>query len=90
MTTTRDPSTAAREGFAARCALRFTAFSERWLPDAFGFILVGTVLVLILGLATGEPLLKAAADPDAPAAMGMIDAWVQGSGCSSSSPCRWR
>ena len=78
VTTTRDPSTAAREGFVARCALRFTAFSERWLPDAFGFVLVGTVLVLILGLATGEPLLKAAADPDAPAAMGMIDAWGAG------------
>jgi short-chain fatty acids transporter len=78
MTTTRDPSTAAGEGFVARCALRFTAFSERWLPDAFGFVLVGTMLVLILGLATGEPLLKAAADPDAPAAMGMIDAWGAG------------
>jgi short-chain fatty acids transporter len=78
MSTTREPVPAAREGFVAGCALRFTAFTERWLPDAFGFVLVGTVLVLILGLATGEPLLKAAADPDAPAAMGMIDAWGAG------------
>ena len=78
MSTTTGPSPVAREGFVARCALRFTAFTERWLPDAFGFVLVGTVLVLILGLATGEPLLKAAADPEAPAAMGMIDAWGAG------------
>jgi len=78
MTTTRESTTGEREGFVARCALRFTAFTERWLPDAFGFVLVGTVLVLILGLATGEPLLRAAEDPEAPAAMGMIDAWGEG------------
>ena len=90
MTTTKVPETGASEGFVSRCALRFTAFSERWLPDAFGFVLVGTVLVLILGLATGEPLLERAADPEAPANVGLIDAWVPGSGCSSSSPCRWR
>ena len=47
----------------ARIALRFTAFTEKWLPDAFGFVLVGTVIVLLLGLFTGEPLLKAAVDP---------------------------
>jgi short-chain fatty acids transporter len=78
MTTTKDPATGASEGFVARCALRFTAFTERWLPDAFGFVLVGTVLVLILGLATGEPLLERAADPQAPANMGLIDAWGAG------------
>jgi len=42
MTTTKIPATGASEGFVSRCALRFTAFSERWLPDAFGFVLVGT------------------------------------------------
>jgi short-chain fatty acids transporter len=78
MTTTRDTGTGATEGFVARCALRFTAFSERWLPDAFGFVLVGTVLVLVLGLVTGEPLLKRAADPEAPGNMGLIDAWGAG------------
>ncbi|NMM22561.1 MAG: short-chain fatty acid transporter [Phycicoccus sp.] len=62
----------------ARIALRFTAFSEKWLPDAFGFVLVGTVIVLLLGLATGEPLLKAALDPEKPKAMGLIDAWGAG------------
>ena len=59
----------------ARIALRFTAFSEKWLPDAFGFVLVGTVIVLLLGLLTGEPLLRAAVDPEKPKALGMIDAW---------------
>ena len=38
----------------ARIALRFTAFTEKWLPDAFGFVLVGTVIVLLLGLVTGS------------------------------------
>ena len=38
----------------ARVALRFTAFTEKWLPDAFGFVLVGTFIVFALGLATGE------------------------------------
>jgi short-chain fatty acids transporter len=78
MTTTKVPATGSSEGFVSRCALRFTAFSERWLPDAFGFVLVGTVLVLILGLATGEPLLERAADPEAPANVGLIDAWGAG------------
>ncbi|HEY0688201.1 MAG TPA: hypothetical protein VGD71_04105 [Kribbella sp.] len=29
------------EGPLARTALGFTAFTEKWLPDAFGFVLVG-------------------------------------------------
>ncbi len=62
----------------ARIALRFTAFTEKWLPDAFGFVLVGTVIVLLLGLFTGEPLLKAAVDPLKPKDMGLIDAWGAG------------
>jgi short-chain fatty acids transporter len=47
----------AAEGVLARLALRFTAFTEKWLPDAFGFVLVGTFVVLLFGLVTGEPLL---------------------------------
>jgi short-chain fatty acids transporter len=43
-----------RETLLARTALRFTAFTERWLPDAFGFVLVGTFLIFALGLSTGE------------------------------------
>ena len=72
------PDVAEDETHVARIALRFTAFSEKWLPDAFGFVLVGTVIVLLLGLATGEPLLKAALDPEKPKAMGLIDAWGAG------------
>jgi short-chain fatty acids transporter len=36
-----------------RLALRFTGLSERWLPDAFIFALVATVVVVIAGLTTG-------------------------------------
>jgi len=59
-------------------ALRFTAFTEKWLPDAFGFVLVGTVLILLLGLATREPLFGYAPDPAKKAGMGLVDAWGTG------------
>ncbi|TDD62337.1 short-chain fatty acid transporter [Kribbella antibiotica] len=59
----------------ARVALRFTAFTEKWLPDAFGFVLVGTFVVLLFGLVTGEPLLKRPDDPAATKGFGMVDAW---------------
>jgi short-chain fatty acids transporter len=64
-----------REGLLARTALRFTAFTEKWLPDAFGFVLVGTFVVLAFGLVTGEPLLKRPDDPAATKGFGMVDAW---------------
>jgi short-chain fatty acids transporter len=64
-----------REGLLARTALRFTAFTEKWLPDAFGFVLVGTFVVLVFGLVTGEPLLKRPDDPAATKGFGMVDAW---------------
>ncbi len=67
-----------RESPIARVALRFTAFTEKWLPDAFGFVLVGTVIILLLGLVTGEPLLRRAPDPTKDAGMGLIDAWGKG------------
>ncbi|TCC11700.1 short-chain fatty acid transporter [Kribbella soli] len=63
------------EGALARLALRFTAFTEKWLPDAFGFVLVGTFVVLLFGLVTGEPLLKRPDDPAATKGFGLIDAW---------------
>jgi len=72
------PEVADGETRIARIALRFTDFSEKWLPDAFGFVLVGTVIVLLLGLLTGEPLLRAAVDPAKPQALGLIDAWGAG------------
>jgi short-chain fatty acids transporter len=63
------------EGPLARTALRFTAFTEKWLPDAFGFVLAGTFVVLIFGLVTGEPLLKRPDDPAATKGFGLVDAW---------------
>ncbi|WP_328989807.1 TIGR00366 family protein [Kribbella sp. NBC_01245] len=66
------------EGPLARVALRFTAFTEKWLPDAFGFVLVGTFIVLLFGLFTGEPLLKRPDDPAVSKGMGLVDAWGQG------------
>ena len=39
----------------SRVALAFTAFAERWLPDAFVFALAATVLVFGAGLAVGVP-----------------------------------
>ncbi|GAA0575472.1 short-chain fatty acid transporter [Kribbella sandramycini] len=63
------------EGPLARVALRFTAFTEKWLPDAFGFVLVGTFVVLLFGLFTGEPLLQRPDDPAATKGFGLVDAW---------------
>src|SRR5262245_48986045 len=36
-----------------RVALRFTELSERWLPDAFIFALIATILVVVAGLTAG-------------------------------------
>jgi short-chain fatty acids transporter len=71
---------AEREGALARLALRFTAFTEKWLPDAFGFVLVGTVIIFLLGLAWGESVFNASTTkpPAAPAGMGLVDAWGAG------------
>jgi short-chain fatty acids transporter len=45
-----DSPPAAREGFVARLALALTAWAERWLPDAFVFALLATVVVFALGV----------------------------------------
>ncbi len=47
------PAGAERESVLARVALRFTEWTERWLPDAFVFALVATVIVFGLGVAVG-------------------------------------
>ncbi|WP_406049801.1 TIGR00366 family protein [Kribbella sp. NBC_00889] len=65
-------------GPLAQVALRFTAFTEKWLPDAFGFVLVGTFVVPLFGLVTGEPLLKRPDDPAATKGFGLVDAWGLG------------
>ncbi len=38
----------------ARLALRFTAWAERWLPDAFVFALVATLVVFLAGVGAGH------------------------------------
>ena len=38
----------------ARIALRFTAWAERWLPDAFVFALLATLVVFVAGLAVAH------------------------------------
>src|SRR3990172_2651267 len=54
-------------GLLARMALVFTAWTERWLPDAFIFALVGTALIVIAALtATASTLSQ------------VVDAWGQG------------
>ncbi|MCX4908554.1 short-chain fatty acid transporter [Streptomyces sp. NBC_00878] len=67
-----------KETWLARMALRFTDFTEKWLPDALGFVLVGTFLIFTLGLASGEELLGAPSDPAATSGFGLVDAWGQG------------
>jgi short-chain fatty acids transporter len=39
-----------RESALSRVALRFTGWTERWLPDAFVFALVATVVVFVLAV----------------------------------------
>lgn len=40
-----------RPGFLARIALAMTDWTERWVPDAFIFALIATVIVMIAGIA---------------------------------------
>jgi short-chain fatty acids transporter len=58
---------AADQGPLARFALRMTAISERWLPDAFLFALAGTAIVLVAGLTVGGG-----------APVGLVKAWGNG------------
>jgi len=51
----------------ARIALRFTAWAERWIPDAFVFALLATLFVFGLGLTVGGAT---------PAAL--VDSWGKG------------
>ena len=81
MTTTRTtPDRSGQDNALARLALRFTAFTERWLPDAFGFVLVGTFLIALLGLVTGEALVGAPEDRPPPPASAWWTPGARGSG----------
>jgi short-chain fatty acids transporter len=59
--------TAGREqpGALARVALALTAWSERWVPDAFIFALLASFLVVAAGMASADPGV-------------VIDAWGRG------------
>ena len=54
-------------GLLARIALRFTAWTERWVPDAFIFALLATLLVVVAGVAFTPASLPH-----------VIDAWGKG------------
>jgi short-chain fatty acids transporter len=51
----------------ARIALRFAAWAERWVPDAFVFALLATILVFVAGLVVAR------ASPVA-----LVDSWGKG------------
>ncbi|KQM61532.1 MULTISPECIES: short-chain fatty acid transporter [unclassified Sphingomonas] len=44
------------DGRLARIALRFTAWAERWFPDAFVFVALAVVVVAVAVLAHGAPV----------------------------------
>lgn len=54
-------------GFLARMALATTDWSERWVPDAFVFALVATIIVVVAGVAFTPSSLSQ-----------VIDAWGKG------------
>ena len=49
-------------GRVARIALRFTAWTERWVPDAFIFALLATLLVVVAALSHGNASLLQVVD----------------------------
>jgi hypothetical protein len=50
------PQPANEEGALARAAIRFTAWAERWFPDAFVFVAIAVVVVAAAALANGAPV----------------------------------
>lgn len=75
---TSPETSAQQQSWIAGVAVRFTAVTQRWLPDAYGFVLVGTFVILGLGLLTGEPLFARPTDPTATSGFGLVDAWGKG------------
>ena len=57
----------AEAGLLARMALALTAWTERWVPDAFVFALVATLIVIVAGVALTPSSLPQ-----------VIDAWGRG------------
>src|SRR5215210_3595276 len=46
-----EATSAAQPGFLARIALALTEWTERWVPDAFVFALLATLIVVVAGVA---------------------------------------
>ena len=47
---------AAQDGVLVRIAIAFTAWAERWFPDAFIFVAIAVVVVALAALANGAPV----------------------------------
>ncbi len=54
-------------GWLARVALRLTDWTERWVPDAFVFALVATLIVVVAGFTYTPSTLPQ-----------VVDAWGKG------------
>jgi short-chain fatty acids transporter len=63
----------APEGWLARLAAGFTSWAERWIPDAFVFALVATVLVVIAAF-----VVLSGKKPAADAALEVVQLWGGG------------
>src|ERR1700754_4736127 len=50
---TSSASATRREGALVRIAIGFTAWAERWFPDAFIFVAIAVVVVSLAALANG-------------------------------------
>ncbi|WP_394827421.1 short-chain fatty acid transporter [Pendulispora albinea] len=78
-TSVQAPNGGTQDNAIARLAQRFTVWTERFLPDAFGFVLVGTCIVFVFGLATGEALTRTPENvATATSGFGLVDAWGKG------------
>lgn len=65
--TAQETNSPVRAGRLARIALALTEWSERWVPDAFVFALVATLIVIVAGVAFTPSTLPQ-----------VIDAWGKG------------
>ena len=47
------PGLAQRDGVLVRIAIAFTAWAERWFPDAFVFVAIAVVVVALAAILNG-------------------------------------
>ena len=50
-----EPRARTEEGALSRAGIRFTAWAEKWFPDAFIFVAIAVVIVALGALANGAP-----------------------------------